>query len=136
MRLIEFPLLINEDFGRFITVYHGTKPKFVNDIKKNGLEDRTGTPYQQGWYMVSTDFESALFHARPDDNRGFVPVFEFKIPNEQAEFWDGYPYLWPGERMRKGNMWFALMEKLPPRFITKVHYMDYESWREQQDKKF
>lgn len=50
----------------FITVYHGTKPKWVNKIKKNGLLDITG--YNQGWYMVSTDFESALFHAYSEIN--------------------------------------------------------------------
>lgn len=44
----EFHRHIFDLYGNYdtITVYHGTKPKFVNDIKENGLIDKTG--YNQG----------------------------------------------------------------------------------------
>jgi hypothetical protein len=74
---------INEYYSetqtKFLTVYHGTKPKFVENIKENGINNRPEL-YTQGWYMVSTDFESALFHANPDSKKDTVYVFEFKIP--------------------------------------------------------
>lgn len=127
----------NDEFDKeYLTVYHGTIPKFVNSIKKYGLEDKTSTPYQQGWYTVSTDFESALFHAHSDENNEFVYVFEFKIPIVENTRWIGYPYLWKGEKMRENSMWFALMKKLPKKFITKVHKISYDEWLDRKSKGF
>ena len=120
---------LNENIKNYITVYHGTTPKFVNSIKMNGLEDRTSTPYQQGWYTVSTDFESALFHANPSyDNKESVYVFEFKIPIIENNRWYGYPYLWKGGIRTDKSTWFALMKKIPRKFITKIHEISYEDW--------
>ena len=79
-----------------IKVFHGTKPKFVNDIKNNGLIDKSG--YNQGWYMVSTDFESALFHAHPDNDNGDVYVIEFEIPNIHRTKRRSTPQLQPKNR--------------------------------------
>lgn len=110
----------------FLTVYHGTKPKFVDSIKNNGLIDKTG--YNQGWYMVSTDFNSALFHANPDENKKYVYVFEFKIPIEKTKYWLGYPYLWKGEKMNDNSTWFALMKKIPETFISDIKKIDYNVW--------
>ena len=114
-----------------IKVFHGTKPKFVNDIKNNGLIDKSG--YNQGWYMVSTDFESALFHAHPDNDNGDVYVIEFEIPNNKIDRWDGYPYLWKGQKMKDNSTWFALMKQIPKEFIKKIHKIDYNKWINQKN---
>ena len=114
-----------------IKVFHGTKPKFVNDIKNNGLIDKSG--YNQGWYMVSTDFESALFHAHPDNDNGDVYVIEFEIPNNKNDRWDGYPYLWKGQKMKDNSTWFALMKQIPKEYIEKIHKIDYNKWINQKN---
>jgi hypothetical protein len=118
----------------YIKVYHGTKSKFVDDIKKEGLKDKSG--YNQGWYMVSTDFESALFHAHPDEDSGIVYVFEFKIPIVKNDRWDGYPYLWKGQKMNEKSTWYALMQEIPSRFITDIIEVDKEYWLMQKNKGF
>jgi hypothetical protein len=120
--------------NEIITVYHGTKPKFLNNIKKDGLIDKSG--YNQGWYMVSTDFESALFHAHPDDNDSNVYVIEFKIPNKENERWEGYPYLWKGQKMKDNSTWFALMKQIPKEFIKKIHKINYDDWIKQKERGF
>ena len=112
---------------KFLTVYHGTQPKFVELIKKNGLENNTG--YDQGWYMVATDFQSALFHATPSDENDYAYVFEFKIPLEKNKYWDGYPYLWKGRKRSDESTWFALMQKLPKEFITDLKKITFDDWR-------
>jgi len=119
-----------------IRVFHGTLPKFVDGIKKNGLEDRSGAPYQQGWYMVATDFESALFHANPDENKDFVYVFEFNIPINEKYRWVGYPYLWKGEKLNDNSTWFALMKKIPSKLILKSHKISYGEWVDRKNKGF
>jgi hypothetical protein len=117
----------NED-KEILTVYHGTKPKFVKEILNNGLIDKSG--YNQGWYVLSTDFESALFHAHSDED--FVPVIEFEIPLEHKK-WFGYPYLWKGEKRNDNSTWFALKQPIPKEFITKVHKVPYEDWIKQKE---
>ncbi len=92
----DFNQFVNENVTDYLIVYHGTKYKFVSDIESDGLKDKNG--YNQGWYMVSTDFESALFHAHSDDNQDFVYVFEFRIPITSNDYWYGYPYLWKGTK--------------------------------------
>lgn len=124
-------LVKESELNNTITVYHGTKPKFVNDIKNNGLIDKSG--YNQGWYMVSTDFESALFHAHPDDNNSSVFVIEFEIPNNENDRWDGYPYLWKGQKRNDNSTWFALMQQIPKEFIKKIHKVDYDKWTNQKN---
>jgi hypothetical protein len=120
-----------------IRVFHGTLPKFVDGIKKNGLEDRSGAPYQQGWYMVATDFESALFHANPSaENKDFVYVFEFNIPINKNNRWVGYPYLWKGENLNYNSTWFALMKKIPSKFTSKIHKISYNEWVDRKNKGF
>jgi len=117
-----------------LKVYHGTKSKFVKSIKENGLKDKTG--YNQGWYMVSTDFASALFHTHPDDKKDFVYVFEFEIPIPENDRWVGYPYLWEGGKINDNSTWFALMQALPKSFIKKIHKVSYEDWLSQKQKEF
>lgn len=128
-------LSINESLNKkFITVYHGTKPKFVSSIKQNGLIDKSG--YNQGWYVVSTDFESALFHSHPDEDKGETNVIEFKVPIKDNDKWLGYPYLWKGQKMNDNSTWFALMQKLPTEFITKIHTINYDTFMRQKNSGF
>lgn len=119
--------------NEFTTVFHGTHPKFVDSIKKNGLIDKTG--YNQGWYMISTDFESALYHSNSDENDN-IYVIEFKIPNNESDKWDGYPYLWKGYERNDKSTWFALKKPLPKEFIQKIHKVDYKTWLNQKNKKY
>lgn len=113
-----------------ITVYHGTKRKFVDSIIKNGLIDNTG--YNQGWYMVSTDIESALYHAYTNSKDEKVYIFEFEIPNDENDIWDGYPYLWKGYKRSDKSTWFALKNKIPKEFIKNIHKIEYEDWLKQK----
>lgn len=123
---------LNESLNKkFITVYHGTKPKFVSSIKQNGLIDKSG--YNQGWYVVSTDFESALFHSHPDEDKGDTNVIEFEVPINDNDKWLGYPYLWKGQKMNGNSTWFALMQKLPTEFITKIHTINYDTFMKQKN---
>lgn len=125
--------VINENNNNNLLVYHGTKPKFVDTIKFNGLEDKSGSPYSQGWYMVSSDFESALFHAHPDDMNNFVYVFEFEIPITDNDRWIGYPYLWKGNKINDNSTWYALMQKIPKEYIKKIHKISYNNWVSQKN---
>lgn len=124
---------LNESNTNYITVYHGTNTKFVDDIKKNGLIPKITSA---NWYMVSTDFESALFHAIPQENSE-VYIFEFKIPiNNNKPYWEGYPYLWKAYKRTEKSTWYALMDTLTPNMIVDVHKVPYEKWSEQKIKKF
>lgn len=127
--------LIENEFNQTgtLTLFHGTKNKFVNLIKQNGLEDKSSVAYTQGWYVLSTDFESALFHAHPDDNKDFIYVFEFEVPIKENDHWLGYPYLWKGGKIKDNSTWFALMQKLPKEFIKKIHKVDYKDWIKQKN---
>jgi len=116
-----------------ITVYHGTQPKFVDGIKRDGLVDNSG--YNQGWYMVSTDFYSALFHAYSEKNEN-VYVVEFEIPVTDNSRWLGYPYLWKGEVRDEESTWFALMQKIPKEFVRKIHEIPYGEWLSQKQAGF
>jgi len=112
-----------------LTVYHGTNSKHVNDIKKQ-LKSPTGY-HSAGWYMVATDFESALFHATPEKNKDAI-VFEFEVPLTN-EKWFGYPYFWPAFERNKKSSWFALKKTLPKDFIKKIHKIKYKDWLKQKD---
>lgn len=115
----------------YITVFHGTMPKKVSKIKSTGLQSPAG--YNQGWYMVATDFESALYHANPDEDGGNVVVVEFSIPNNPNDRWEGYPYLWKGYERDTNSTWFALKEKLPSKFIKKIHTVSNDKWIKQKN---
>lgn len=127
--------LLTENESKVLKVFHGTNPKFVDSIKKDGLKNKS-MGYQQGWYMVSTDFESALFHANPDDNKELVYVFEFNIPITENNRWVGYPYLWKGSKRNDNSTWFALMKEIPSEFITKIHEISYDEWIDRKKKGF
>lgn len=114
-----------------ITVYHGTHPKYVNDIKSQGLKSKALGP---NWYMVATDFESALYHATPEGENDVV-VFEFEVPVENTK-WEGYPYFWPPYERSEKSSWFALKEPLGNELIKKVHHISYEDYLKQKSKGF
>lgn len=116
-----------------ITVYHGTKPNRVDSIKANGLRSDVGYD-SAGWYMVSTDLASALYHASAEPGQD-APVFEFEIPVTN-EHWEGYPYLWPPATISSGAKWFALKQELPAEFIRKIHQVPYEKYLIQKQEKF
>ena len=118
----------------FIRVFHGTMPKKVAKIKSSGLQSPAG--YNQGWYMVSTDLESALYHAQPDEDGGSVSVIEFNIPNKINDRWEGYPYLWKGNERNSNSTWYALKEEIPSKFIKKVHTISNERWLQQKTDKY
>lgn len=118
--------------SNFITVFHGTMPKKLSKIKSSGLQSTNG--YGQGWYMVATDFESALYHATPDEDGGNVVVIEFNIPTEENDRWEGYPYLWKGYERNSNSTWYALKEELPSKFIKKVHTIPNDKWIGQKNK--
>lgn len=124
---------IGEETGEYLTVYHGTKPFNAHYIEKEGLKNNQG--YNQGWYMVSTDFESALYHAYSDFEKD-VYVFEFRIPIVENDRWLGYPYLWKGVERSDNSTWFALKKPLPKEFIVKVHKVKYTDWLRQKNKGF
>ena len=124
---------MSEAFGSEdkITVYHGTHPKYVEAIKSQGLRSKSLGP---NWYMVATDFGSALYHATPEE-QGDAVVFEFEVPVENTK-WDGYPYFWPEHKRNENSSWFALKEPLGKELIKKVHYISYEDFIKQKNKGF
>jgi len=113
-----------------IVVYHGTLTKFVDSIKKNGLTHKNY--YEPKWFMVSTDIESALYHATPDEGET-ASVIEFKVPLTNDK-WYGYPYFWPPYKRDGNSMWFALKQPLDGNLINKVHNVPYATFIKQKYK--
>jgi hypothetical protein len=131
MKLIR---ILNEiKTSNYLILYHGTRVKNINNIKSNGLESKTH--YGNGWYMLATDFESALYHATPDEDGGDVAVIEFKIPISD-EKWKGYPLLWPAEVRTTKSSWYSLREPIPAKFIKKVHLVPFARYNQQKSKGF
>lgn len=117
------------------TVYHGTSLKNVDKIKKHGLQAGSMGYDSAGWYMVSTDFESALFHGVAVKDNDDVPVIEFEVPTDNVK-WEGYPYFWPPFERNKSSKWFALKQPIPIKFIKKIHYVSYADFLKQKNEKF
>ena len=115
-------------------VYHGTSLKKVDSIKSSGLQAGSMGYQSASWYMVSTDFESALFHAVAEDGQQ-APVIEFEVPCDNTK-WDGYPYFWPPYERSENSKWFALKEPLPTKFIKKIHYVNYEDFIKRKQEKY
>ena len=133
MRFEKYYLYEQKDY---LTLYHGTIGKFVNDIKRNGLISRMGYD-SPNWFMLSSDMESALFHTTPEENNKYVYVVEFKIPiiNEKRR-WIGYPYLWPPEERNDKSKWYSLRKEIPSKFINKIHKFTKDEWVDQKNKGF
>jgi hypothetical protein len=114
-----------------LKVYHGTIDKHINNIKKNGLVSPLGYDRPK-WYMVSTDFESALFHSNADEDQNIKPiVVEFDIPLEKHKRrWVGFPYLWSGKTTSDNDTWYALKQPIPSEFISKVHNVSFDKFKD------
>lgn len=113
--------------GTRLRLFHGTAPKYVSSIRSKGLVSKN---YGQAeWYVLATDFESALFHATADKG-GDAYVVEFEVEVER-EPWYGFPHLWPPYKRGSGS-WFALKTPLDPKMIRKVHKVPYDEFAAQK----
>lgn len=119
---------------KYLTLYHGTILKNLPKIQENGLVSNLG--YSAGWYMLSSDFESALYHGTALSEGEQVPVIEFHIPIIETDRWEGYPYVWAEEKRNDKSSWYAPMKEIPKEFIHKVHYVSYEDWLKQKTDKY
>jgi len=125
---------INEgEINKKIKVYHGTSLKKANSIKQHGLTSVAMGYDNAGWYMVSTDFASALFHATAMETGDEVVVFEFIVPVENRR-WEGDPYFWPPYERNDNSKWFALKQPLSANLISNVNYVSYEDFIAQKNK--
>lgn len=118
---------------QYLTVYHGTQPKFIDSIKQDGLRDKD---YRHGSHMLSSNFNTAVYYSKPDREGGDTIVIEFSIPYDKTNRWIGYPYLWMGHVMSDNSVWYSLKKPLPPEFITKVHTVPYVDWMKQKNTGF
>lgn len=125
---------LEESEGDYLKVYHGTMNKKLPSIKSRGLESSMGY-HNPEWYMVSTDFESALFHANGNEEEETIPVIEYKIPIKDGR-WYGDPYFWPSYDRGVSSKWFSLKEVIPSEYIVKVHEIPYNNFIEQKRKGF
>ena len=110
-------LLLESTRPESLTVFHGSG-RHADSIRQNGLVAGSMGYHSPGWYVVATDFESALFHATKHDD--VATVFEFEVPVTNRR-WEGDPYFWPPADMEGGHKWFALQRPLPAKFIKQVH---------------
>ena len=116
-----------------ITVYHGTMEKHIDSIKEKGLEgeERLGA----NWFMVATDFASALYHASPDENKEAI-VFEFEVEIEPHPIFKGHPYLWEPSVRHEESSWYGIKETIPTSSIKKIHRVPYEEYLLQKEMGF
>jgi hypothetical protein len=113
-----------------ITIYHGTMDKHISSINEKGLEgdERLGA----NWFMVATDFSSALFHATPEEGQDAV-IFEFEVEIEAHPFFKGDPYLWEPNIRNESSSWYGIKETIPVSCIKKIHKVPYEDYLKQKD---
>lgn len=123
---------ITEAKTNTLRVYHGTIESNVAGIKRKGL-----VPSVQGdanWFVVCTDIESAIFHSSATETNGAV-VFEFHVPVTN-ERWQGDPIFWPPEKRTAKSIWYALVDKLEPKYIKKIHKISYQKHTDIKNKGF
>ncbi len=125
-------ILIEENIKN-ITVFHGTNIKHVNSIKNKGLISKNYD--SPNWYMVSTDFESALYHSSYSNEGDDVCVISFTLPITDNK-WFGYPFLWPEYERSDNSKWFALKKPLDSKYITNIEYISYEEYIKQKHNGF
>jgi hypothetical protein len=119
-------------YNHTLTVYHGTSPSKALKIKTQGLKDSSGN-YSSDWFMLSTDMESALYHARIEEEGGDVAVVEFKIEIDPEEIWEGFPYLWkPYDRSSKSS-WYGIRTDIPAKFVKTIHNFSNVEWKKQKN---
>jgi hypothetical protein len=112
-----------------ITIYHGTNEHHIKNIEKNGLEgdEKLGA----NWFMVATDFSSALYHSSPDFNKEAI-VFEFEIELEEHPFFKGHPFLWEPNVRNEESTWYGIKQTIPVDSIKKIHKISYEDYKKQK----
>ena len=118
------------------TVYHGTRGgnKNIPSIKSNGLTNTMH--YSPKWYMLSTDFESALYHASPSEDGGDVYVIEYEVPLDNESKWMGYPFFWKSYDRSSKSQWYSLKMKLDSKYIKNIHKISNADWRKQKNEGF
>lgn len=123
-------ITINKHFNNTkIKLYHGTSFKNLENILKNGFE--ANEALGANWYVFSSDFSSALFHASTNENEEAI-VIEFDIPIFNNDFSTHAPYLWNPYHRNENSCWFAAQTNIPPEFINKVHKVPYEIYKTQK----
>lgn len=120
--------------NQIITVFHGTSQKKAAGIELNGLNGGSMGYSNAGWYMVSTDFESALFHATAEEGEQAI-VFEFEVPIDNHR-WEGNPYFWPPYKRNETSKWFALKQPIEKKLIKKIHHVSYGDFLLQKQEGF
>ena len=97
----------------YLTVYHGTSSKKLDQIKSQGI--KSPMEHDARWYMVSTDFDDAASFAYSDPI-----VIEIRIPIETNAKWEGYPYLWPKNNSKSSAYngdFYAIRKTIPTIFM-------------------
>lgn len=115
-----------------LTLYHGTTKDKVDSILKEGLKS-------PNWYMLATNFGSALYHANATkENEAVVIEIQLTIPKNDDDFlWKGYPILYPEYKHDNSDIsWFALEQIIEPENIKKIHTVSYDSYLEQKNNGF
>lgn len=125
--------VIFESSNDSIILFHGTIPNRVQSIESEGIKSKDYHSPQ--WYMLSSDFESALYHADGTEEEG-ATVFKIQVPIVDKSPWSGYPYLWPEEKFNNGRSWYALKQPIPSEFIVDKIVVPYEQWSQQKSKGF
>ena len=115
----------------FIKVFHGTSIKNLESIKRDGLVNERGYGDAQ-WYMVSTDFQSAIFHSRVNEGDEAL-VVEFKVPVTNKH-WDGNPQFWPPHEREDDSKWYALKEPISKDNIENIYKIPYEEFVKYKNK--
>jgi len=129
----EIRKIIQEAFAeeKFIKVFHGTSIENLESIEIEGLKNERGYGDSQ-WYMVSTDFQSAIFHAKIDEGSEAV-VIEFKV-SVTNKHWDGNPQFWPPYERSETSKWYALKEPISKDNIEAIHKVPYEEFIKYKNK--
>lgn len=100
-----------------LTLYHGTSKNKASKIKLEGL--KSPRPFDAKWYILTSDFDDAASFAYDEPT-----VIEFEIPIEENEYWEGYPYLWEGNKEKENSAYkgdfYAAKEIIPAKFIKKI----------------
>jgi RNA:NAD 2'-phosphotransferase (TPT1/KptA family) len=114
-----------------ITLYHGTIEKKLDSILSTGIERNARLGAQ--WYMLATDFASALFHASPDRDEEAI-VVEVKVPIEPTHsgMFSHTPHLWNPHRRNENSEWLALFKDIPAKHIQCVHRVSHADFLAQK----
>lgn len=102
--------------SQFTTLYHGTRPEYVDAIKNEGLKPPEGVQ-SAGWPMLTTSHDQAARY-------GMGAVVEYSVPRHVMDYRHPEGALWPGQAH---NVYghdataYGVKGSLPGKYITKVH---------------